>query len=490
MKILVIGGGGREHTLVWKIAQSPLVEKIYCAPGNAGTAELAENVDIPADDVQQLMRFARREAIDLTVVGPEAPLVGGLVDRFEAQGLLAFGPSQRAAELEGSKVFAKYIMRKHGIPSARYDVFETIDAAEEHLRKAVFPEPFGSATQAEEFLRTASMPVALKLEGAADDEAPIVRSRRPQAVDAARNLLAKGGAGSRVVIEGRCVVKADGLAAGKGVFVCQSADEAREAIYRIMRLRVFGDAGNRVVIEECLVGEEASILALTDGKTILPLPTSQDHKPALDNDAGPNTGGMGAYSPAPVVTDAQCERIEREVIIPIVHAMNREDRLYRGVVYAGLMMTDDGPRVLEFNARFGDPETQPILFRLKGDIVPVLKAIAEGKLDEAPPLEWDPRPAVCVVMASGGYPGKYAKGKVITGLAEAAALPDTMVFHAGTALKDGKVVTSGGRVLGVTAMGDDIQGAIDRAYQAVEAIHFAGAHYRTDIGAKAKRHLA
>ena len=489
MKILVVGGGGREHTLVWKIAQSPLVDKIYCAPGNAGTAALAENIDIPGEDVQQLLRFARREAIDLTVVGPEAPLVEGLVDRFETHGLLAFGPSQRAAELEGSKVFAKQIMRKHGLPTARYDVFETIDAAEEHLRKVVFPEPFASPVAAEEFLRTSSMPVTLRLASADPDEPGITCSQRPQAVEIVRSLLSQGGAGARVVIEGRVVVKAEGLAAGKGVFVCQDSGEAREAIYRIMRHRIFGDAGNRVVIEECLVGEEASILALTDGKTIVPLPTSQDHKAACDNDEGPNTGGMGAYSPAPVVTDAQYDRIEREIIIPIVHAMNMEERPYRGVVYAGLMMTNDGPKVLEFNVRFGDPETQPILFRLQSDIVPVLKAIAEGKLAEAPLLEWDPRPSVCVVMASGGYPGKYEKGKVITGLAEAAALPDTMVFHAGTALKDGRVVTSGGRVLGVTAMGDDIQAAIDRAYQAVEAIRFADAHYRTDIGAKAKRHL-
>jgi len=424
MKVLVVGGGGREHTLVWKIAQSPKVSKVYCAPGNAGTAELAENVAVPADEVQMLMRLAEREKVDLTVVGPEAPLVAGVVNRFAAHGLLAFGPSQRAAELEGSKVFAKYIMRKHGIPSARYDVFETVDAAEEHVREAAFP----------------------------------------------------------------LVVKADGLAAGKGVTVCHERKQAFDAIDRAMRERVFGDAGNRLVVEECLVGEEASILALTDGRTIIPLPTSQDHKPIFDGDQGPNTGGMGAYSPAPVVTDAQCDRIERDVIVPIVHAMNKEERPYRGVVYAGLMMTDDGPRVLEFNVRFGDPETQPILFRLQSDIVPVLRAVAEGNLQDVK-LEWDPRPAVCVVVASGGYPGKYEKGKPITGLAEAAAMPDVMVFHAGTALRDGQVVTAGGRVLGVTAKGDDIRDAIARAYAAIEAIHFDGMQYRTDIGAKALKHL-
>ena len=424
MKVLVVGGGGREHTLVWKIAQSRKVSKVYCAPGNAGTAELAENVPIAADEVQQLFRFAERESIGLTVVGPEAPLVAGLVDRFQAHGLPAFGPSQRAAELEGSKVFAKHIMRKHGIPSAHYDVFETVDAAEEHIRKATFP----------------------------------------------------------------LVVKADGLAAGKGVTVCHERKQAFDAIDKAMRERVFGDAGNRLVVEECLIGEEASILAITDGRTILPLPTSQDHKPIFDNDEGPNTGGMGAYSPAPVITDAQHDRIERDVVIPIVHAMNKEERPYRGVVYAGIMMTDDGPRVLEFNVRLGDPETQPILFRLQSDIVPVLRAVAEGNLQDIK-VEWDPRPAVCVVLASGGYPGKYEKGKPITGLDEAAAMDDVMVFHAGTALKGGQVVTAGGRVLGVTAKGDDIQAAIARAYEAVAKIHFHGMQCRADIGAKALKHL-
>ncbi|MBM4040716.1 MAG: phosphoribosylamine--glycine ligase [Planctomycetes bacterium] len=420
MRVLLVGGGGREHALAWKIAQSPLVSKLYCAPGNAGIAGVAECVDIPAEEVQALLKFARREKIDLTVVGPEAPLAAGIVDRFEHSGLAIFGPSQRAAELEGSKVFAKHILRKHAIPTARYDVFETVDAAEEHVRKASFP----------------------------------------------------------------LVIKADGLAAGKGVSVCHRREEAMDAIARMMKERVFGDAGNRVVVEECLFGEEASILALTDGRTIVPLPSSQDHKRVNDGDKGPNTGGMGAYSPAPVITPEQGARIEREIIIPIVHAMNAEERRYKGVVYAGVMMTDDGPRVLEFNVRFGDPETQPILARLKGDLVPVLKAIAEGNLQKAD-LAWDPRPAVCVVMASGGYPGHYEKGKVIAGIDAAAALGDVVVFHAGTALKDGKVVTAGGRVLGVTALGADIRAAIARAYDAVKLIRFEGAHYRTDIGARA-----
>jgi len=424
MKVLVVGSGGREHALVWKIAQSPKVEKVYCAPGNAGIAGLAECVAIPADEVELLLRFAEREAIGLTVVGPEAPLVAGIVDRFEARGLPVFGPSQRAAELEGSKVFAKHILRKHGIPTGAYNVFDSFNAAADHVSEAVFP----------------------------------------------------------------LVIKADGLAAGKGVTVCREPAEALNAIDQAMKKKVFGAAGDRLVIEECLVGEEVSILALTDGKAIVPLPTSQDHKAVFDGDAGPNTGGMGAYSPAPVIDDFQSARIEREILIPIVHAMNREDRRYKGVIYAGLMMTNDGPRVLEFNVRFGDPETQPILFRLQSDLVPVLQAIAEGNLQSAP-LAWDPRPAVCVVMASGGYPGHYEKGKVITGLDEAAKVPDAMVFHAGTAIKEGEIVTAGGRVLGVTARGDDVKAAIARAYEAVGKIRFPGAHYRTDIGAKALLHL-
>lgn len=425
MKVLIIGSGGREHALAWKIAQSPKLTKLFCAPGNAGIAGVAECVSIPADEVQALLKFARREKIDLTVVGPEAPLVAGIADRFEANGLPIFGPSQRAAELEGSKVFAKHILRKHAIPTAHYDVFETVDAAEEHLRKAPLP----------------------------------------------------------------LVVKADGLAAGKGVIICQTRREAMDAISLMMKERVFGNAGNRVVVEDCLVGEEASILALTDGRAIVPLPSSQDHKRIRDNDEGPNTGGMGAYSPAPVITPEQYARIEREILIPIVHAMNAEERRYKGVVYAGVMMTDDGPRVLEFNVRFGDPETQPILARLKGDLVPVLAAIAQGNLQDAD-LDWDARPAVCVVMASGGYPGHYEKGKVIHGLDAAAKLDSVTVFHAGTELREGKVVTAGGRVLGVTALGDDIRGAIARAYEAVRLIRFEGAHYRTDIGARALQRQA
>ena len=425
MKILVVGGGGREHALVWKIAQSPKVDRVYCAPGNAGIARHAECLDLAADDVDGLLRFAEREAIDLTVVGPEAPLVAGIVDRFEAHRLPVFGPSQRAAELEGSKVFAKHVLRKHGIPTAHYDVFDSIDAAEQHLRKAPLP----------------------------------------------------------------LVVKADGLAAGKGVFVCHKRGQAFKAVAKIMRERAFGDAGNRLIVEDCLVGEEASILALTDGRAIVPLPTSQDHKPVYNRDQGPNTGGMGAYSPAPVITDAQHEWIEREIVRPIIHAMSAEGRPYKGVVYAGLMMTDEGPKVLEFNVRFGDPETQPILLRLQSDLVPVLRAIALGNLQSAN-LVWDPRPAVCVVMASGGYPARYEKGKEITGLDAADAVPDAMVFHAGTALHAGRVVTNGGRVLGVTALGDTIPDAKARAYQVVDKIRFDKAHCRTDIADKALRHLA
>jgi len=420
MKVLVIGGGGREHALVWKLSQSSEVDKVYCAPGNAGIAEMAECVAVPPNEIGALLKLAKQQSIDFTVVGPEEPLILGIVDAFQKEGLRAFGPSMRAAHIEGSKAFAKYLMRKHDIPSAGFKVFETIDSARTHSR--TLAPPF--------------------------------------------------------------VIKADGIAAGKGVFVCQSNEDAEKAIGLMMGQKKFGAAGERVVIEDFLQGEEASILALTDGRTISLLPSSQDHKPIFDGDKGPNTGGMGAYSPAPVVDDNVYDRIERDVILATVHAMNIEERLYRGVLYAGLMIGADGPTVLEYNCRFGDPETQPILMRMKSDLLPALLACAEGRLD-AVEMEWDPRPAVCVVMASGGYPGPYQKGKAISGLDEARRLPDVQLFHAGTALKDGQTVTSGGRVLGVTALGDDLEQAIARAYEAVQLIHFDGAQYRSDIGAKA-----
>jgi len=420
MKILLVGSGGREHALAWKISQSPLCGRLLCAPGNAGIARHAEPVDIAADDVAVLLQFARRESVDLVVVGPEAPLVGGLVDLCAAAGIRAFGPSRAAAQLEGSKCFAKDLLHAHGIPTAEYQAFDYVEAAKDYVA-------------------TLTPPV---------------------------------------------VVKADGLAAGKGVIICHSRDEAGEWIDAMLIGSRFGSAGGRVVIEECLTGEEASILAFTDGRTIATMPSSQDHKRIFDRDQGPNTGGMGAYSPAPVVTSEVYDKIERDVLIPTIHAMNIEDKPYRGVLYVGLMIEDDDPKVLEYNVRFGDPETQPVLMRLKSDLLPVLLSTVDGTLDQAD-IAWDDRPAVCVVMASKGYPGDYRKGFPIEGIADAEALGDVKVFHAGTAEKNGRIVTNGGRVLGVTALGDDLPSAIRRAYEAVGKITFEGAHYRKDIGAKA-----
>jgi len=420
MRVLVVGGGGREHALVWKLSQSPKIEKICCAPGNAGIAQLAECVNIPADEVGILVGYAKKERFDLTVVGPEIPLSGGIVDRFERAGLRVFGPSQRAAEIEGSKVYAKDLCKRHDIPTADFEIFDSYEAAREYVHSVPPPR----------------------------------------------------------------VVKADGLAAGKGVFIAQTRGEAVQALDLMMKEQKFGGAGERVVIEECLVGEEASVLAFTDGKTIAPMPSSQDHKRAFDDDEGPNTGGMGAYSPAPVISEELDEIIRERIMLPWLSAMNREDRPYRGVIYFGVMMTEDGPKVLEFNVRFGDPETQPIFMRLKSDLLAPMEAVLDGRLDSVE-LEWDERPSVCVVLASGGYPGRYPKGLPISGLDAAGEMEDVMVFHAGTAEKGGKIVTNGGRVLGVTALGDDIRGAIDRAYQAVGKITFDGMHYRKDIGARA-----
>jgi len=422
MKVLIVGSGGREHALAWKIAQSENCDALFIAPGNAGTASAGKNLEIASDDIDELARFAKRESIGLTIVGPEAPLVAGIVDRFENERLRVFGPPKRAAQLEGSKVFAKDLMRRHGIPTADYQAFENAEKACEHIEAVGAP----------------------------------------------------------------LVVKAEGLAAGKGVIICDTEGEATDAVQKIMGEKAFGEAGARVVIEEKLVGEEASILALTDGQTIAPLASSQDHKAIGDGDTGPNTGGMGAYSPAPVVTDEVMEKVVADVLVPTVHAMKKEGCPFKGVLYAGLMIDAGVPKVLEFNVRFGDPETQPILSRLKGDLIDVLVAVCDGTLADCE-LQWDERAAVCVVMASGGYPGSYEKGKEITGIEAAEAAGDVVVFHAGTALKDGKVVTSGGRVLGVTALGDGIGGAIDAAYAATRKIAFEGANFRSDIGAKALR---
>lgn len=420
MKVLVVGGGGREHALVWKIAQSPKVTKVYCAPGNAGISEQATIVPIRANDLNGLLEFASKEKVDLTVVGPEEPLTKGIVDLFESKGLSIFGSSQRAAEIEGSKAFAKEMMRKYGVPTATCKIFEGREEAIAYIRK---------------------------------QGAPIV-------------------------------VKADGLAAGKGVIICKTVEEAIQSIEQIMVKKVFGQAGNRVVIEECLTGEEASYIAFTDGKVILPMASSQDHKQIFDGDQGPNTGGMGAYSPAPVVTEEVHERILEKILRPIIQGMGDEGRPYKGVLYAGLMIRDGHPKVLEFNARFGDPETQPVLMRMKGDIIPILEACIKGNLSQCQ-IEWDGRASVCVVMASKGYPGDYEKGKTIEGLKEVSRMEDVFVFHAGTAFKDGQVITSGGRVLGVTGLGEDIPRAIERTYQAVKKICWEGVHYRTDIGQKA-----
>lgn len=420
MKILVVGGGGREHALVWKISQSPLVEKIFCAPGNPGTALLAENVAIGVEQLDKLLAFARESGIDLTVVGPEQPLSLGIVDLFEQNGLKVFGPNKAAALIEGSKAFSKDLMQKYGVPTAAYGVFTDCSAAEEF----------------------------------------IVRTGAP------------------------IVVKADGLAAGKGVIIAQTCREAIDAVREMLSGNAFGSAGSRVVIEEFLDGEEASFLALTDGVHIIPLASAQDHKAIFDGDKGPNTGGMGAYSPAPVVTPEIHEKAMQQVLRRAVDGMASEGRPYRGVLYAGLMVKNGEVKTLEFNARFGDPECQPLLMRLKSDIVPVLMAIANGDLSGIS-LEWHDKAAVCVVMAAEGYPGDYRKGDAITGLDEAATLEDLFVFHAGTASINGGCVTNGGRVLGVTALGTTVRQAIENAYRGVARIHWPGVQYRKDIGKKA-----
>jgi len=420
MKILVVGGGGREHALIWKIAQSPLVDTIYCAPGNPGIAQLAECVHIAADEIDVLLDFAQAEKIDLTVVGPEVPLTLGIVDRFQAAGLEIFGPNQAAARIEGSKSFSKDLMEKYGIPTAAYQTFTDRDAAVAYI----------------------------KAQGA-----PIV-------------------------------VKADGLAAGKGVIVAMSEEQAIAGIDDIMLDKVFGAAGSSVVIEEFMAGEEASFFAFTDGKNILPLASSQDHKRIFDNDEGPNTGGMGAYSPAPVVTAALHDEIVETIVKPTIAGMASDGCPYSGILYVGLMIKDGKPRVVEYNARFGDPEAQPLLMRMKSDIVPVLQACARGNLQQDT-IEWHDKAAVCVVMASDGYPATCEQGFDIHGLDAAASLDEVMVFHAGTSLKAGKVVNAGGRVLGVTGLGATVAEAIANAYRAVEKIDWQGAQYRKDIGKKA-----
>lgn len=428
MKILVIGSGGREHTLVWKIAQSKLCEKIFCAPGNGGIADIAECVQINADDIAGLLDFVKKEKIDFTIVGPEAPLAAGIVDEFRECKLKIFGPQKKAARLEASKIFAKELMAKYGVPTADFKIFSDPQEAYRYLDEAGAP----------------------------------------------------------------CVIKADGLAQGKGVIVARDILEAKQAVKSILEDKVFGAAGQRLIIEDCLEGVEASILVFTDGKNVVPLASSQDHKRVFDADRGPNTGGMGAYSPAPVVTQKVFAEIIDKVINRTITGLSSEGITYQGVLYAGIMLTDSGPKTLEFNVRFGDPETQAILPRLKSDLLEVMLAISETELSRIKKLEWDNRSCVCVVCASGGYPGEYQKGKEIIGLDEAAKIEDVIVFHAGTQSLRGKeqgsrvrYLTSGGRVLGVTGLGNTVKEAIDRTYQAVGKIHFEGMHYRRDIARRA-----
>ncbi len=424
MRVLVVGSGGREHALAWKLAQSPKVTEVITAPGNPGTAAVGRNVAVQATDLTGLADLAESENVGLTVVGPEIPLCAGIVDVFHKRDLCVFGPTRAAAQLEGSKAFAKSLMVRAGVPTAGYRVVTNADAALQYLEGDV------------------SYPV---------------------------------------------VVKASGLAGGKGVVICHGRDEAATTLRTFLEDRLHGEASTTVVLEDFLSGEEVSQFCITDGKTLLPLPAAQDHKRALDGDEGPNTGGMGAYSPVPVYTEALQKRIEQEVLVPTVHQMRVDGTPFCGLLYAGLMLTRSGPRVLEYNARFGDPETQVVLPRLGGDLFEILHAAATGRLAEIRPesLSVDPRAAVTVVLAAGGYPGVFRRGDVISGVEEAERMDGVHVFHAGTATRDGRLVTSGGRVLDVTALGTTVQEARERAYAAVERIRFEGRHVRRDIGARA-----
>lgn len=420
MKVLVVGSGGREHAIVWKLAQSRVVDKIFCVPGNAGIAEIAECIELESKDLSALVDFVKYEWIDLTVVGPEEPLAHGIVDLFLKEGRRIVGPTKAAAQIESSKVFAKEFMKRYNIPTADFRVFT-------------------SYTHAEDYIRLKGTPI---------------------------------------------VIKADGLAAGKGVFVAQTFDEAREALRLIMKEKIFGSAGDRVIVEDCLFGKEASYLVFTDGKDIVPMVTSKDHKRLLDNDQGPNTGGMGTYSPNPVITPEIEKKILEKIIKPTIKGLKKEGIIYKGILYAGLMIVNDNPYVLEFNCRFGDPETQVILPRLETDILDIFMAIAEERLSKVE-VKWKQEASLCVILASEGYPGKYRKGLPISGLDMVKGLKDVIVFHAGTKFnEEGKIVTNGGRVLGVTAIGKDLNEARQKAYNAVELISFEGMQYRRDIGLK------
>ena len=427
MRVLLVGNGGREHALAWKLSKSPRLKQLWVAPGNAGTGLEATNIPIAADNIAGLVAFAKKEKVDLVVVGPEAPLTLGLVDALAEEKIRAFGPSKAAAQLEGSKVFCKQLLRQADVPTADYQTFRDADSAMRYI-KARYP-----------------------LE---NDKAPIV-------------------------------VKADGLASGKGVIVCSRREDALDAIDRIGRKNEFGKAGSQMIIEERLEGPEVSILAITDGKTIFTLPPAQDHKPAFDGDKGPNTGGMGAYCPTPIIDQDMIEMIEDRILVPTIHTMKRNRKPFRGVLYAGLMMTTAGPKVLEYNVRFGDPECQPLLMRLQSDLLDILEATVDGRLSEIDAPVWDPRPAICVVVASSGYPGEYETGREITGIDAADSMPNVKVFHAGTRLENGVVLTDGGRVLGVTAIGESISDAKLQAYTAVQKVRWPGAWCRKDISDKA-----
>lgn len=420
MNVLVIGSGGREHALVWKLAQSDRVERIYAAPGNPGMAHLATCLSIAVDDLDGLVAAAQEHQIDMTVVGPELPLTLGIVDRFQALGMPCFGPSKAAAELEGSKAFSKHLMKKYHIPTAAYEVFTEVAPAKAFADKLGYP----------------------------------------------------------------VVIKADGLAAGKGVLICENQEEAYRAVEDMLVGNEFGEAGHRIVIEEFMTGPEVSILAFADGTHAVPMVSAQDHKRIFENDKGPNTGGMGAYSPAPMYDEAMAEHVFQTIIQPTVDAMKAEGRPFTGILYTGLMLTEDGPKVLEYNVRFGDPETQPVLMRLESDLLDVFEKAVAGELADLS-LKWKEEAAVCVVLAARNYPGSPVKGDVILGLDDVSAMDDTMVFHAGTALKDGAILTNGGRVLGVTALGQTIAEAIELVYKTTAHIHFEGMQYRRDIGARA-----
>ena len=426
MNVLVIGSGGREHALCWKIKQSPLVQKVYCAPGNAGITSEAQCVDISVSDFDSLIDFAVKNSIELTIVGPEQPLSEGIVDLFEENGLKIFGPCQAAAELEGSKVFSKNLMKKYKIPTAEYSTFTDLNSALSWIKHINLP----------------------------------------------------------------FVVKADGLAAGKGVIICNSPSEGENALNSIMKDKIFGEAGSEVVVEEFLRGEEASFFVFTDGKNFIPLQSSQDHKAAYDDDKGPNTGGMGAYCPAPIVNEKIREKVIDSVVVPTINAMESEGRLYKGILYFGLMISGEDIKVLEYNCRFGDPEAQPLLFRLKNDIVPIMDCIASGGELKQIKLDWKPGYSVCVVMASSGYPGKYEKEHEIKGLDSFNENDDIYVFHAGTKYSNSKTVTNGGRVLGVTAVGDDLVSTIDKTYTAVNKINCPNLFNRSDIGKKALKYIS